>query len=140
MRYSKDRLKNKTGNILSRKYRLRRPSDFKKVYQSKQWGASEHYTFNVLANTLNNEDCSRLGVTVSKKVAKQAVVRNRIKRQIKEFYRCHSEALQSSDLVITAKPSCARVTDIDRLQSLEQLWIKVIKWQRWYLANNATQS
>ena len=129
--------KNTAGNNLSREKRLRNPSDFQQVYRSKQWGGSEYYTFNVLAHELNQNLISRLGVTVSKKVAKQAVQRNRIKRQIKEFYRHHCESILSADLVITAKPKCAKADDAQRLQSLEQLWQKILKWQRWHMANQA---
>ena len=137
MSQSKKPATNKVDNLLSRECRLRTPKEFQHVYRSKQWGGSEHHTFNALANELVDKTTSRLGVTVSKKVAKQAVVRNRIKRQIKEFYRLRSESISNIDLVITAKPSCAKASDFDRQQSLEQLWDKILKWQRWSLANRA---
>lgn len=111
---------------LSATQRLKKPADFQRVYKSKQWGGSAHFTFNVLAA---NE--SQLGVTVSKKVSKLAVVRNRIKRQVREFYRTHQHDLNSAHLVITAKPSCREASDEDRYASLDELWGKVIKWQRW---------
>lgn len=135
MSQSKKPAKNQIDNLLSRECRLRTPKEFQHVYRSKQWGGSQHYTFNALAHELVDKTSSRLGVTVSKKVAKQAVVRNRIKRQIKEFYRHRSESILNSDLVITAKPSCAKANDLERQQSLEQLWDKILKWQRWSLTN-----
>jgi len=108
--------------------RLKTPAQFQQVYKSKQWGGSKHYTFNVLAC----DDSDLLGVTVSKKVSKLAVDRNRIKRQIKEFYRHHQAELSNAKLVITAKPSCRKANDSERLKSLEELWVKVLKWQRWH--------
>ena len=78
---------------------------------------------------------SRLGVTVSKKVAKQAVVRNLIKRQIKEFYRLRQHQLNSATLVVTAKPACGKASTQQQQQSLHVLWGKLLKWQRW---NEAT--
>lgn len=125
-----------TGNQLTRQQRLKTPDDFKKVYQSKQWGGSEHHTFNVLAHEAGNDSLPRLGVSVSKKVSKNAVVRNHIKRQIKEFYRCRKKTLIASDLVITAKPSCAKANNDERYESLTLLWNKILKWQRWYSANH----
>ncbi|MCL4163064.1 UNVERIFIED_CONTAM: hypothetical protein GTU68_032395, partial [Idotea baltica] len=122
---------------LSRFQRIRTPREFKQVYQSKQWGGSDHYSFNVLAHTDNGDPIPRVGITVSKKVAKQAVARNRIKRQIKEFYRHHKQSLLAIDLVITAKPSCAKASDIERQQSLEHLWEKILKWQRWFSAKHS---
>jgi len=138
--YSKDIEKNKAGNLLARKSRIKTPGEFKLVYSSKQWGGSEFFTFNVLANASSEQSGPRLGVTVSKKVAKQAVRRNRIKRQIKEFYRHRSELLLDCDLIISAKPSCAKANDKERQKSLEQLWLKIMKWQRWHMTNNATNA
>jgi len=112
---------------LSAKQRLKKPADYQRVYKSKQWGTSPHFTFNVQAA----DEC-RLGVTVSKKVSKLAVSRNRIKRQIKEFYRANQSDLRSAHLVVTAKPSCQRASDEDRNQSLIELWSKLLKWQRWH--------
>lgn len=122
---------------LNKAQRLRSPSDYRRVYQSKQWGGSTHHTFNVLAG--DNQDsqgvavANLLGVTVSKKVSKLAVQRNRIKRQTKEFYRLHQHQLQATvALVITAKPSCAKASNKQRMESLELLWQKILKWQRWH--------
>lgn len=75
---------------------------------------------------------SRIGVTVSKKVSKRAVVRNRLRRQIKEFYRAHQHELLKAELVITARPSCAKASPIQQSESLDVLWQKVLKWQRWH--------
>lgn len=117
--------------------RLKKPSDFKRVYQSKQWGSSEHFTFNVLAN---EKERFSLGVTVSKKVSKSAVVRNRIKRQIKEFYRLRQHEITGASLVITAKANCAQASDQQRQTSLEVLWNKIRKWQKWHIRQHPTAS
>jgi len=129
---------------LTKHQRLKSPSDFQRVYQSKQWGGSKHFTFNVLAigvgateitsdSAVKEEfDRSLLGVAVSKKVSKRAVDRNRIKRQVREFFRHHQAELDRASLVITAKPSCLKASDEQRKESLLELWNKVMKWQRWH--------
>ncbi len=109
--------------------RLKKPDDFQRVYRSRQWGGSKHFSFNVSANSRQQ---GVLGVTVSKKVSKRAVDRNRIKRQIKEFYRLRQAEIAGADIVITAKPSCLVASDEDRLASLAELWVKLLKWQRWH--------
>jgi ribonuclease P protein component len=49
---------------------------------------------------------SRLGVTVSKKVG-NAVVRNRVKRWIRESYR-RLNRIEGADVVVIAKPNAAQ--------------------------------
>lgn len=115
---------------LTKTQRLKTPADFQRVYSSKQWGVSKHFTFNVLAN--DHDEKNTLGVTVSKKVSKRAVDRNMLKRVMREFYRHHQAQLRGVDLVLTAKPSSKRASIDERLQSLDELWIKVLKWQRWH--------
>ena len=80
-----------------------------------------------------------LGVTVSKKVSKRAVDRNRIKRQVREFFRHHQADLTGAHIVITAKPSCLKASDEQRQESLQELWKKVLKWQRWHARQNVTE-
>jgi len=117
---------------LTQSKRLKTPADFKRVYSSKQWGGSKHFTFNVLAN--ESSQVNLLGVTVSKKVSKRAVDRNHLKRVMREFYRCRQSELKGANLVVTAKPSSRNASREERLQSLEELWSKVLKWQRWHQA------
>lgn len=129
--------------------RLKKPADFQRVYKSKQWGSSQHYTFNVLSlddinldqltdqekrllDSIKTRGENLLGVTVSKKVSKRAVDRNRIKRQMREFFRHHQAELNRAQLVITAKPSCLKASDEQRMISLQELWQKIMKWQRWH--------
>lgn len=138
----------KQALTLGKAQRLRKPADYRRVYQSKQWGGSTYYSFNVFPIVPSGEGVkcsdyqqqanSLIGVTVSKKVSKSAVVRNRIKRQIKEFYRLHQDELNEAELVITAKPACAKALDAERQQSLLELWSKVQKWQRWRQRNDSS--
>lgn len=51
---------------------------------------------------------SRLGVTVSKRVDKRAVVRNRLRRQARECFRLLREGLPAGDYVLLAKPEAAK--------------------------------
>ena len=112
---------------LSKSQRLAKPKEFQSVYSSKYWGGTPLFSFNALPSKQ-----SRLGVTVSKKVSKSAVRRNRIRRQIKEFYRLHQNQLEASDVVITAKPSSLKASDSERNQSLKELLLKIVRWRRWY--------
>ena len=75
-----------------------------------------------------------LGVTVSKKVSKRAVDRNHLKRVMREFYRLRQSELKGASLVLTAKPSSRNANSQERLESLQELWSKLLKWQRWHQA------
>ena len=111
--------------------RLLKPKQFKFVYRSQYWGNSQHYSFNVRPTSTGEDDTSstvRVGITVAKKVSKRAVDRNRYKREIREFIRHRLTQLHSVDVVITAKPICAKATDAERLEGLEQLWSKLLGW------------
>lgn len=111
--------------------RLKKPAEFHRAYQNKQWGNSRCFSFNVVPRA-ETESIARLGVTVSKKVSKSAVRRNQIKRIVKEFYRLHQIDLIPVDLVITAKPTCKEADKPELWQDLQDLWRKLLGWQRWH--------
>lgn len=70
----------------------------------------------VIASLRDSEESTRLGVTVSRKVG-NAVVRNRLKRLIREAFRVQQWVLPKSlDLVVVAKRSAvdATLTEIKR--------------------------
>lgn len=125
-----------TSMRLTKQQRLATPADYRRVYQSNYWGNTRLFSFNALPK----DGVSQIGVTVSKKVSKSAVVRNRIKRQIKEFYRHQQSQLAKTQLVITAKPSCFSASDDERRESLEELWEKVLRWRRWYERSERKQT
>ena len=52
----------------------------------------------------------RLGMAVSRKVG-NAVVRNRLRRRIREIVRLHQAELPGWDLVVVARPTAARLVD-----------------------------
>lgn len=67
--------------------RLKHHQDFKQVYQTGRSYSSPHLAIRTVATTAQGGDSppppTQIGIAVSKKVSKKAVVRNRIKRQIR---------------------------------------------------------
>lgn len=58
------------------------------------------------ANALNH---GRIGLAVSRRVSLKAVVRNRIKRQVRESFRQHQALLAGLDVVVVAQARAAAV-------------------------------
>jgi len=85
-------------------YRLKKNAEFRAVYKR---GKSFSNNLLVLYVYMNKKNVNRLGVSVSKKVGK-SVVRNRIKRLIKESFRLNSNYIKVGsgyDLVFIARKS-----------------------------------
>ena len=57
---------------------------------------------------MNGLQFARFGITVSRRVG-NAVVRNRVKRQLREAIRHHRHGLTGIDIVVIAKPSTTRL-------------------------------
>jgi len=88
------------GHAFPREARLRTRSDFRRVLSKGLRIHTRHFILYVLSTT--DETC-RLGVTVSRKVG-NAVVRNRIKRCVREAFRLELRSgEQPYDLVVIAK-------------------------------------
>jgi ribonuclease P protein component len=62
---------------------------------------------------------------VSRKTSPRAVVRNRVKRQIRESFRGCQEKLGGLDFVVVASPRAGRAQNASLRASLQQLWKKV---------------
>jgi len=89
---------------MQRKLRLRKKQDFGRVY--KQGRSFANAQFVVYWRKQTNPDCFRLGVSASSKLG-GAVVRNRMRRMVKEIVRLHANKLQPAfDLIlIVRKPA-----------------------------------
>lgn len=75
----------------------------------------------------NDKGVPRIGVTVSKKRAKRAVDRNRIKRQIRETFRLKQHKIPAFDIVIIAKPGIVQLDNETMRLRLDYLWRTISK-------------
>ena len=82
---------------------LKKNSDFRRLYPK---GKSAVNPYMVLYCRRNNLGVNRLGYTVSTKLG-HAVVRNRVRRRLREIYRLNSPALKNGfDIVVVARSRC----------------------------------
>jgi ribonuclease P protein component len=111
----------KTGTF-SRQDRLLRRTEFLDL--SKSGSKIQDPNFIVIYR-LSDKDRPRLGITVSKRVG-NAVVRNRLKRLIREFFRKNRSALASNwSMNIIAKTRAAHLTSAEVEISLRRLFTRI---------------
>ena len=68
----------------------------------------------------------RLGLAISKKACRLAVSRNRIKRQIREYFRQHKQQLAGHDYVILARPLAAKKTKRQLRDDIAHMFEKLL--------------
>ena len=82
---------------------LKKNSDFRRLYSKGKSAVTAHMVVYCRRNRLNE---NRLGYTVSTKLG-HAVVRNRVRRRLREIYRLNAPSLKSGyDIVIVARSRC----------------------------------
>lgn len=88
--------------MLSKNNRLRHTKDIESVFKNGKTIAGKLIFLKFLKNDLN---IARFGFIVSTKISKKAVIRNKIKRQLREIVRKNLANLKLDlDIIIVAKP------------------------------------
>ena len=104
---------------LSRELKLLTADNYSFVFdKAERFG---NYSFTVLARP-NDLTHPRLGLAVSKKCAKRAVDRNRIKRLFRESFRINQHKLPSVDIIAMCKPSAIKLSNHEMHQQIEKQW------------------
>ena len=103
----------------SRRVRLTEPADYQRVFRHCQCKAVNRW-LTVLA-TANTLDHPRLGL------ARHAVVRNRIKRVMRESFRHRQAELGALDIVILGRNDVAGQSTKALATAMEKLWKQLIQ-------------
>ena len=91
-----------------RRAHLRASAEFQAVFGGGSRFSGPLFRLQVLPAAPDQAE-ARLGMTVSKRVDKRAVARNRIRRQIRETFRLQRALLPAGDYVFQAKPEAKQV-------------------------------
>lgn len=83
--------------MLPKQYRLSKELDFQRVYKKGQFCASQFFRINSLQDNRVNK---KIGVVISKNVAKKATQRNLIKRQIRQIIYDNLEKIKAHNKII----------------------------------------
>jgi len=138
------------GACYSRQVRLLKAEEFSRVFKNPIRSSDRYLTILAISRVTENTDSNvthtdepdlqitesvqteqtkiitaRLGLAISKKHAKKAVDRNRIKRIIRESFRANLQTLPSIDLVVMAKPVTKNADNQQIFHSLELHWNKL---------------
>jgi ribonuclease P protein component len=111
----------------SRQSRLLRPEQFRSVFQQPIRSSDEYFRIMARTNDLNQH---RLGMAVSRKACSKAVGRNRIKRVVRENFRCRmlGQATEMAlDIVVLPTPRAASQSNKTLDESLSNHWQKLTR-------------
>lgn len=118
------RLHCRTGHCWPKNLRLTKRRDYLLV----QRRARKHLTQDLVILWMGGRtSCTRLGITVSRKVAKQAVRRNRVKRWVRESFRQLDleRAARPLDVAVIARPRAVHANYQSINDQLTQFWDRV---------------
>lgn len=108
---------------MNKKQRIKKNAEFQKIFKKGKSFANRQF----VVYTMENEyDYFRIGLSVSKKVG-NAVVRNRIKRYIRQsFLELNDSVTGNKDYIIIARNSAAKLDFHETKKNLEHV-LKVAK-------------
>jgi len=108
----------------ARSARLLSPTQFDAVYSTRVRVVDGCFSINAAPNTLGH---ARLGLSIGSKAVGNSVARNRVKRQVREFFRLHAGELSALDLVVGARNGARTAHNARLRESLAGLWIQIEK-------------
>ena len=108
----------------SKKCRLRTKAEYQRVFTRRKRLFGR---FCVLYYQRNELGCPRLGIIVSKHNVRHAVLRNRLKRQVRELFRLIQKDLPAVDIVIIAKSGAGQASKRELQQCLKELMKQLVR-------------
>ncbi len=105
--------------------RLKHRQDFEAVYKRGKRYSDSHLTLITLTSEQQEVKASKFGISISLKVSKKAVIRNRLKRQIRGVLRSVLEEITPGwRVIIIVKPKAIECKYEHFLRELKELLIK----------------
>lgn len=108
-----------TGSRFPKRSRLSSPAQFREAFARGKRCNTDFFTVIAVPNGL---DYARLGLAVSKRKARLAVQRNRLKRLIRESFRVNQQRLSGVDIVVIPRAPANGASSAALRASLEALW------------------
>ncbi|QLK86927.1 ribonuclease P protein component [Staphylococcus sp. 17KM0847] len=108
---------------MEKAYRIKKNADFQMIYKCSKSVANRQFVVYKYEN--KKQLHFRLGISVSKKLG-NAVMRNRIKRRIRECFKVHKEDFLPYDIIVIARFPVKDMTTEEIQKSLEHV-LKIAK-------------
>ena len=114
----------------SSKFRLLKKSDFHRVQNKGEKLYTKHFLIFALKSS---EELSRVGLTISTKVDKRAVIRNKLKRRLREIFRLNrSKLVAHFDIVIIARKNALDLS----YKEIEHEILNTLKYKKYINATH----
>jgi ribonuclease P protein component len=107
-----------------RRARLISKADFRNVFERPEKSGDSCFTVLARSNSLG---FPRLGLAISRKSVQSAVVRNRIKRIVRESFRHHQQTLGSIDVVVIGRGNLIERDNAVLFDSLQRHWVRLVR-------------
>lgn len=115
------------SNRLAKCHILRRREEFNDMFRDPHYRASRK-GIRMLGRP-NQCGYPRIGLVVAKKYIPQATQRNRIKRQVREFFRERLADAHGDIVVIVYQKTLSHTSNADIRSGLERVWSKLVQQQ-----------
>lgn len=112
---------------MKKRNRLKKNEDFQKVFKHGTSVANRQFVLYTLDQPENDE--LRVGLSVSKKIG-NAVMRNRIKRLIRQAFLEERDRLKQKDYIIIARKPASQLTFEETKKSLQHLFRKASLYKK----------
>jgi len=113
--------------MLSRKYKLKRDNDFRKVFKQGRYYHGNFIRIKILKNEL---DVSRFGFIVGLKISKKATERNKIRRRLEQAVRLNLNQIKDGfDVVVLAEKEIKEKEYLSIEEVLLNLFQKAKLWK-----------
>ena len=103
--------------------RVRTGREYREAFADSRRVSTRHFSLHL---RLRDGGFCRLGMAVSRKVSPDAVVRNRIKRQIRETFRLRYRELPPGDCIVVARQGAGALDKGALRADLDLLWQRSI--------------
>lgn len=124
-----------TSHAFTKAHRLLTPHDFQRVFDKPiKKIHTEHLLLFVQTTPNPASNIPRLGLAITKKKLKKAVMRNHLKRLTREYFRLNTPKLGAIDVVLIVKKTYTKDTDLH--SELREMFDKLVTLYPIDLANN----